>query len=168
MSGSGTHVSPGRDDQTNVVSLLSPFLIDDDDDDASPPTPLPATPTRTRLLSSPTTPSQSFLFLMPPLSPLPPTPTQTQDTFTHTGATLLPNLTTLQDPPHLIILLALSRALIDLSITISALIYGGFRPTTTLESLPPSVRRLCFTFKSVGKRTQEKTLRSAIVVCPRH
>ncbi|KAK0226741.1 hypothetical protein EDD85DRAFT_940539 [Armillaria nabsnona] len=94
--------------------------------------------------------------------------THTQDTFTHTGATvtLLPNLTTLQDPPHLIILLALSRALIDLSITISALIYGGFRPTTTLKSLPPSIRRLCFTFKSVGKRTQEKTLRSATVVCP--
>ncbi|PBK85855.1 hypothetical protein ARMGADRAFT_1169341 [Armillaria gallica] len=159
----GTHVSPGRDGQTNVVPLRFPFLIDDDDDGASPPTSLPATPTHPRLLSAPTTPSQSFLFSMPPLSPLPPTPTQTQDTFTHTGATLLPNLTTLQDPPHLIIFLVLSRPLIDLSITISALIHGEFRPTTTLESLPPSIRRLCFTFKSVGKRTQEKTLRSAIV-----
>ncbi|SJL17972.1 uncharacterized protein ARMOST_21543 [Armillaria ostoyae] len=155
------------DGQTNVVSLRFPFLLDDDDD-ASPPTPLPATPTRTRLLSAPTTPSQPFLFPMPPLSPLPPTPTPTQDTFTftHTEATLLPNLATLHAPPHLIILLAPSRPLIDATITISTPIYAGFRPTTTLESLPASVRRLRFTFKSVGKRTEEKTLRSAVVVCP--
>ncbi|PBK62036.1 hypothetical protein ARMSODRAFT_981024 [Armillaria solidipes] len=156
------------DGQTNVVSLRFPFLVDDDDVDASPHTPLPATPTRTRLLSAPTTPSQPFLFPMPPLSPLPPTPTPTQDTFTftHTEATLLPNLATLHSPPHLIILLAPSRPLIDASITISTPIYAGFRPTTTLESLPQSVRRLNLVFNSVGKRTEEKTLRSAIVVCP--
>ncbi|KAK0226854.1 hypothetical protein EDD85DRAFT_1027347 [Armillaria nabsnona] len=154
------------DGQTNVVSLRFPFLLDDDDDDASPPTPLPATPTRIRLLSAPTTPSQSFLFPMPPLSPLPPTPTPTRDTFTHTAETLLPNLTTLQGPPRLVILLAPSRPLIDASITISKPIYAGFRPTTTLESLPSSVRRLNLVFKSVGKRTEEKTLRSAVVVCP--
>ncbi len=53
------------DGQTNVVSLRLPFLIDDDDDDASPHTPLPATPTGTRLLSAPTTPSEPFLFPMP-------------------------------------------------------------------------------------------------------
>ncbi len=82
---------------------------------------------------------------MPPLSLLSPTPTPTQDTFTHAADTLLPNLTTLQGPTHLVIL---------------------FRPTTTLESLPPSINRLRFTFKSVGKRTEEKTLHSAIVVCP--
>ncbi len=154
------------DGQTNVVSLRFPFLVDDEDDDASPPTPLPATPTRARLLSAPTTPSQSFLFPMPPLSSLPPTPTPTQDTFTHAADTLLPNLTTLQGPPHLVILLTPSRPLIDASITISTPIYAGFRPTTTLESLPPSVRRLNLVFKSVGKRTEEKTLRSAVVVCP--
>ncbi|PBK79690.1 hypothetical protein ARMGADRAFT_1069342 [Armillaria gallica] len=103
---------------------------------------------------------------MPPLSPLPPTPTPTKDTFTHTTDTLLPNLTTLEGPPHLAVLLAPSRPLIDASITISTPIYAGFRPTTTLESLSPSVRRLRLTFKSVGKRTEEKTLRSAVVVCP--
>ncbi|PBK85918.1 hypothetical protein ARMGADRAFT_1035914 [Armillaria gallica] len=154
------------DSQTNVVPLRFPFLLDDDDKDASPPTPLPATPTRTRLLSAPTTPSQPFLFPMPPLSPIPPTPTPTRDTFTHTAETLLSNLTTLHGPPRLIILLATSRPLIDASITISTPIYAVFRPTTALESLPPSVRRLHFSFKSVGKRTEEKTLRSAIVVCP--
>ncbi len=57
------------DGQTNVVSLRFAFLVDDHDVNASPPTPLPATPTRTRLLSAPTTSSQPFLFLMPPLSP---------------------------------------------------------------------------------------------------
>ncbi|PBK80363.1 hypothetical protein ARMGADRAFT_1020928 [Armillaria gallica] len=154
------------DGQTNIVSLRFPFLIDDDGDDASPPTPLPATPTRTRLLSAPTTPSQSFLFPMPPLSPLPPTPTPTQDTFNLTTDTLLPNLMILHGTPRLVILLAPSRPLIDASITISQPIYAGFRPTTTLESLPPSVRRLNLFFKSVGKRTEEKTLRSAVVVCP--
>ncbi|PBK62041.1 hypothetical protein ARMSODRAFT_1062107 [Armillaria solidipes] len=153
------------DGQTNVVSLRFPFLLNDDDD-ASPPTPLSTTPTRTRLLSAPTTPSQPFLFPMPPLSPLPPTPTPTRDTFTHTAETLLPNLTTLHGPPRLIILLTPSRPLIDASITISTPIYAGFRPTTTLESLPQSVRRLNLVFNSVGKRTEEKTLRSAIVVCP--
>ncbi|PBK85924.1 hypothetical protein ARMGADRAFT_1086967 [Armillaria gallica] len=70
------------DGETNVVSLRFPILVDDDDD-ASPPMPLPATPTRTRLLSMPTTPSQPCLFPMPPLSPLPTTPTPTKDTFTH-------------------------------------------------------------------------------------
>ncbi|PBK79687.1 hypothetical protein ARMGADRAFT_1172281 [Armillaria gallica] len=154
------------DGQTNVVSLRFPFLLDDDDVDASPPTPLPATPTRTRLLSAPTTPSQPFLFPMPPLSPVPPTPTPTKDTFTDTTNTLLPNLTTLRVPPRLIILLAPSRPLTDASITISTPIYARFRPTTNLESLPSSVRRLRFTFKSVGKRTEEKTLRSAIIICP--
>ncbi|KAK0477161.1 hypothetical protein EDD18DRAFT_1337998 [Armillaria luteobubalina] len=154
------------DGQTNVVSLRFPLLVDDVDEDASPPTPLPSTPTRIRLLSAPTTPSKPFLFPMPPLSPLPPTPTPTQDTFSHTTETLLPNLTALQGPPRLIILLAPSRPLIDVSITISTPIYDGFRPTTTLESLPPSVRHLRFAFKSVGKRTEEKTLRSAVVVCP--
>ncbi|KAK0471458.1 hypothetical protein IW261DRAFT_894432 [Armillaria novae-zelandiae] len=154
------------DGQTNVFSLRFPFLVDGDDEDVLLPTPLPTTPTRIRLLSAPTTPSQPFLFQMPPLSPLPPTPTPTQDTFTHVAETLLPNLTTLQGPPRLIILLAPSRPLIDASITISTPIYDGFRPTTTLESLPSSVRHLRFTFKSVGKRTEEKTLRSAVVVCP--
>ncbi|KAK0226861.1 hypothetical protein EDD85DRAFT_164863 [Armillaria nabsnona] len=154
------------DGQTNVVTLRFPFLIDDEDGDASPPTPLPATPTRIRLLSAPTTPSQSFLFPMPPLSPLPPTPTPTQDTFNHITDTLLPSLTTLHGPPRLLILLAPSRPVIDASITISKPIYAGFRPTTTLESLPPSVRRLHLVFKYVGKRTEEKTLRSAVVVCP--
>ncbi|KAK0432965.1 hypothetical protein EV421DRAFT_1910519 [Armillaria borealis] len=73
------------DGQTNIISLRFPFLLDDDDD-ASPPMPLPTTPTGTPLLSAPTMPTQPS---MPPLSPLPPTPTLTQDTFTHTGATLL-------------------------------------------------------------------------------
>ncbi|KAK0432071.1 hypothetical protein EV421DRAFT_1924806 [Armillaria borealis] len=67
--------------------------------------------------------------------------------------------------PHRIILLAPSRPLMDASITIPTPVYAGFRPTTTLESLPSSVRRRRFTFNSVGKRTEEKTLRSAIVVC---
>ncbi|KAK0209929.1 hypothetical protein IW262DRAFT_499427 [Armillaria fumosa] len=155
------------DGQTNVVSLRFPFLVDDDDDDdSSPPTPLPTTPTRIRLLSAPTTPSQPFLFPMPPLSPLPPTPTPTRDTFTHTTETLLPNLTTLQGTPRLVVLLAPSRPLIDASLTVSTPIYAGYRPWTTLESLPPSVRHLRLTFKSVGKRTEVKTLRIAIVVCP--
>ncbi|KAK0432946.1 hypothetical protein EV421DRAFT_1451365 [Armillaria borealis] len=121
---------------------------------------------RTRLLSVPTTPCQPFLVPMPPLSPLPPTPTPTQATFTHTEATLLPNIATLHGPPYLIILIAPSRPLIDASITISTPIYAGFRPTTTLESFPSPVRRLRFTFKSVGKRTEEKTLHSAVIVCP--
>ncbi len=95
-----------------------------------------------------------------------PAPMRTLDTFTHTAETLLPNLTTLRGPPRLAVLLAPSRPLIDASISISMPIYAGFRPTTTFESLPPSVRRLRFSFKSVGKRTEEKILRSAIVVCP--
>ncbi|KAK0471468.1 hypothetical protein IW261DRAFT_1597272 [Armillaria novae-zelandiae] len=141
------------DGQTNVVSLRFPFLVDGDDEDVLPPTLLPTTPTRIRLLSAPTTPSQPFLFPMPPLSPLPPTPTPTQDMFTHARHVL-------SSSSHP------SRPLIDASITISTPIYDGFRPTTTLESLPPSVRHLRFAFKSVGKRTEEKTLRSAVVVCP--
>ncbi|KAK0432942.1 hypothetical protein EV421DRAFT_1910498 [Armillaria borealis] len=68
--------------------------------------------------------------------------------------------------PHRIILLAPSRPLIDASITISTPIHAGSHPTTTLESLPSSVCHLRFTLNSVGKRTEEKTLRSAIVVCP--
>ncbi len=103
---------------------------------------------------------------IPPPSPLPPTPTPTHDTFTDTTDNLLPNPTTLESRPHLVILFTPSCPLIDASITISTPIYAGFRPTTTLESLPPSVRRLRFMFKSVGKRTEEKTLRSAVVVCP--
>ncbi len=59
--------------------------------------------------------------------------------------------------PHCIILLAPSRPLIDTSITISTPIYAGFCPMTTLESLPSSVRRLRFTFNSVGKHIEEKT-----------
>ncbi len=155
------------DGQTNVVSLRFPFLVDDEDDDASPPTPLPATPTRTRLLSTPTTPSQPF-FISHASAITAPRLLQRRlgDTFSHTAETLLPNLTTLQGPPRLAVLLAPSRPLIDASITISTPIYAGFRATTTLESLPPSVRRLRFSFKSVGKRTEEKTLRSAVVVCP--
>ncbi|PBK85915.1 hypothetical protein ARMGADRAFT_543618 [Armillaria gallica] len=82
------------DGQTNVVSLRFPFLVDDD---ASRPTAFPATPRRTRVLSAPTIPSQSFLFPMPPLSPLPPTPTPTKDTFMNAAAT------TLQGSPRLII-----------------------------------------------------------------
>ncbi len=149
------------DGQTNVVSLRFAFLVDDDDDNASPPTPLPATPTRTRLLSAPTTSSQPFLFPMLPLSP---TPMKTRDMVTHNTETLLPNLTTLQGPPRPAVLLAPSRPLINASIIISMPIYAGVRPTTTFESLPPSVRRLRFSFKSVGKHTEEKILRSGIVV----
>ncbi len=147
------------DGQTNVVSLRFPFLVDDDDD-ASTPTAFPATPTRTRLLSAPTTPNQSFLFPMPPLSPLPPTPTPTKDTF------MLAADTTLQGPPRLIILLAPSRPLIHAFITIYTPIYAGFRPTSTLEALPPFVPRLNVVFKCVGKRTEEKTLCSSVVACP--
>ncbi|KAK0190186.1 hypothetical protein F5146DRAFT_1002356 [Armillaria mellea] len=130
---------------------LFPILLDnyDGDGDASPPTPLLATPTRTRLLSAPTPPSKPFLFPMPPLSPLPATPTPTQDSFAHTAATLLPNLMTLYATPRFIILLAPSCPLIEATITISTLTYCHPR-------ISPS---LC-------KRTEEKTLRSAIVVCP--
>ncbi|KAK0482927.1 hypothetical protein EDD18DRAFT_1112444 [Armillaria luteobubalina] len=106
--------------------------------------------------------NQPFLFPMPSLSPTP-----TQDTFAHIAETLLPNLMTLQGLPRLIIHLTSSRPLIDASIIVSKTIHAGFRPTTTrLESLPPSLRHLIFKFKFVGKRTEEKTLRSAIVVCP--
>ncbi len=104
-----------RDGQTSIVSLRFPFLVDDNDDDESPPTPLPTTPTHTRLLSAPTTPSQPFLFPMPPLTPLPPTPTPTQDTFTHTEATLLPNLATL--PCTALHVLSSSSRLLDLLLT---------------------------------------------------
>ncbi len=105
------------------------------------------------------------LFPTPRLSPLPLTPTLTQDTFNHVADTPLPNLTTIQGPPHLANFLAPSRPLIDVSITISTPIYAGFRPMTTLESFPLSVRLPRFAYKSVGKRTEEKTLRSAVVVC---
>ncbi len=87
-------------------------------------------------------------------------------TRSRTLPTICSNPTTLESRPHLVILFTPSCPLIDASITISTPIYAGFRPTTTLESLPPSVRRLRFMFKSVGKRTEEKTLRSAVVVCP--
>ncbi len=40
-----------------------------------------------------------------------------------------------------------------------------FRPTATLESLPPSVCCPKIVFKSVGELTEEETLRSALVVC---
>ncbi|PBK80367.1 hypothetical protein ARMGADRAFT_1040105 [Armillaria gallica] len=102
-------------------------------------------------------------YLRPEIPPLP-----VEDMFADTADTVLLNLTTLESPPHLIILLATSHRhpLIDPSITISTPICAGFSPTTTLKSLPPFVRRLRFMFKSVGKRTKEKTLRSAVVVCP--
>ncbi len=45
-----------------------------------------------------------------------------------TTDTLLPNLTTLRGAPRFIILLALSRPLIDASISISTPVYAGFRP----------------------------------------
>ncbi|KAK0432074.1 hypothetical protein EV421DRAFT_1924819 [Armillaria borealis] len=67
----------------------------------------------------------AFLFPTPPLSPLPPTPTPTQGLFMHTATTLLPALTTLQDPPHLTIFLVPSRPLVDTSITISTPIYAA-------------------------------------------
>ncbi len=81
----------------------------------APPFCLWTTPYQSRSLSKPMTrhlrhrlhhflpllcvpaPTTSCLFLMPPLSPLPPT----QDTFTHTDANLLPNLTIFQGPPHM-------------------------------------------------------------------
>ncbi|KAK0201320.1 hypothetical protein DFS33DRAFT_1490555 [Desarmillaria ectypa] len=146
--------------QTNIVSLIFPNLVGHDDD-------YPPKRTHNQLVSASTIPSTLSLFPMPPLSPLPETPTPTRDAFTHTtSATLLPNLVTLHGPPHLILLFAPSRPLIDVSVTISKPIYAGFRPTTTLESLPPSVSRLKLFFKSVGKRTEEKTLKSAVVICP--
>ncbi|KAK0226837.1 hypothetical protein EDD85DRAFT_1027340 [Armillaria nabsnona] len=97
---------------------------------------------------------------MPPLSPLPPTSTPTQDTFSHKGDTLLSNLLGL---PHLIVLLVPSSPLFDVSITISMPIYTGFRPTTTLESLPTTVRCLHFTYQSMGKHAEKKTLCGIIV-----
>ncbi|SJL17978.1 uncharacterized protein ARMOST_21549 [Armillaria ostoyae] len=126
----------------------------------SPPMPLP---TRTRLLSAPPTPRQLSLFPMPPLAPLPPTPTSTRDSFTHTDATLLLNVITFYDPPHLAVLHAPSCHLIGISITISTRIYGVFQRTGRLEPLRPPVRHLNLVFKSLGKRT--KTLRSAVFVC---
>ncbi|KAK0482906.1 hypothetical protein EDD18DRAFT_1362306 [Armillaria luteobubalina] len=99
-----------------------------------------------------------FFLQMPLLSP-----TSTQDTFTQITGTLLPDLTSFQGPSRVIVPLAPSRPLINASMTISKTIYAGFRRTTTRpESLPPSLRHLIFKFKSVGKRTEEKTLRSAI------
>ncbi|KAK0486803.1 hypothetical protein EDD18DRAFT_1360471 [Armillaria luteobubalina] len=85
--------------------------------------------------------------------------------FTHTAETLLPNLTTLQGPPSLIILLAPSGLIVNASITIYTLVYAWFRPTTTVKSLLPSARHP-LTFQSVGKRTEKKTHRSAVVVSP--
>ncbi|KAG7439847.1 uncharacterized protein BT62DRAFT_1013390 [Guyanagaster necrorhizus] len=61
------------------------------------------------------------LFPMPPLLSLPSTSTPTQHLFTHTSATLLPNLVNLHGPPHLIFPLAPSRPLIDMWITVSIL-----------------------------------------------
>ncbi|PBK79684.1 hypothetical protein ARMGADRAFT_1092865 [Armillaria gallica] len=103
---------------------------------------------------------------MAPFSPLPLTLTPTQDMFTHAADTLLPNLTTLQDPPNLVILPVLSRPLIDMSMTFSTLIYAEFCPTMTPKSLLSSVHYLCFTFSSVGKCMEENILFSAIIVCP--
>ncbi|PBK62028.1 hypothetical protein ARMSODRAFT_614086 [Armillaria solidipes] len=78
--------------------------------------------------------------------PLPPTPIRNQDAFMHTATTLFPNLTNLHGSPYLIIL-APFRPLINLLIAISILIYAGFRPTTILEYLPPSLYCLRFMFK---------------------
>ncbi|SJL17974.1 uncharacterized protein ARMOST_21545 [Armillaria ostoyae] len=86
------------------------------------------------------------------------TPSRILSIFPHSP----PNLTSLYGPPHLVILLAPSGPLIDASITISSTIYAGLCPTTTLETLPSSVHRLRLNFKSVGERTEEKTLRSAV------
>ncbi|SJL17980.1 uncharacterized protein ARMOST_21551 [Armillaria ostoyae] len=144
--------------QTNIVSLRFPIILLDDNDNSVPSTPLPATPTHTRLLSLPTTSSR----LSPP--PLPPTPIRNQDAFMHTATTLFPNLANLHGSPYLIIL-APFRPLINLLITISILIYAGFRPTTILKYLPHTLYCLRFMFKSVGKRTKEKTLRTAVDVC---
>ncbi|PBK62031.1 hypothetical protein ARMSODRAFT_1008425 [Armillaria solidipes] len=77
-----------------------------------------------------------------------------------------PNLTSLYSPPHLVILLAPFGRLIDASITISMPIYAGLCPTMTVETLPSFARRLRLNFKSVGERTEEKTLRSAVLVFP--
>ncbi|KAK0497716.1 hypothetical protein EDD18DRAFT_1351519 [Armillaria luteobubalina] len=78
-----------EDEEKIEVSVL--FLVDDDNEDASLLMPLPITPTCVQLLSSP----------MPLLLPLPPIPMPTQDTFMHITEMLLPNLTTLEGPPHL-------------------------------------------------------------------
>ncbi|KAK0477160.1 hypothetical protein EDD18DRAFT_1365628 [Armillaria luteobubalina] len=71
----------------------------------------------------------------------------------------------LKDPPPVVVLsLAASQPLIHASMRIYTPIYAGFRLTTILRSLAPSVLHLRFTFKSVGKRTEGKALGSAVVV----
>ncbi|KAK0433917.1 uncharacterized protein EV420DRAFT_490179 [Desarmillaria tabescens] len=131
-------------DLCHIVLLRFPFVIEDYDDDSPPSTPLPATLIRTLLLSVtvPTAPSRLTPFPIPPQSPLLPALTRTHDSFTYPTITLLPNLPILHFPPDLVTFLAISQPLIIVSITISTTICAGFRPTSTLESLPPSEARV--------------------------
>ncbi|SJL17968.1 uncharacterized protein ARMOST_21539 [Armillaria ostoyae] len=134
----------------------------DDDDSASPASPLPATPSF--ILSVPTT-SSGLHF--PRLRCRRPAYSSANSRYVH--AYRRHTAPQSYDHPrpatychHLCVASTSNRHVYNHS----TLIYAGFRPTTTLESHAPSVRRLRFTFKSVGKRKEEKTLRSAIVVCP--
>ncbi len=121
---------------------LSQFrlLLDDD-----PNSPLPATQTRTRLLSAQTS---------CPYSSAIPTSAYFNTDSGYVHGSCSHSTPKSYRSPHRVILLAPSRPLIDASITVAIPIYAGFRPTTTLESLSPSTRRLRFTFKSVYKRTE--------------
>lgn len=107
------------DGETSIVSLQFPSLLDDD----SPPCmPLPATPMRNRLLSTPSQPHASVIAVS--------ACSNADSSYVHTyGRYSVPKT---YDPLHLIILVALSRPLIDASITISMLMYAVFRPTSTL------------------------------------
>ncbi|KAK0432948.1 hypothetical protein EV421DRAFT_1451382 [Armillaria borealis] len=144
------------DGQTNVVSVRFQFLLDDDDS-ASPASPLPATPSC--ILSVPTT-SSGLHF--PRLRCRRPAYSSANSRYVHAHRRHTapqsydhPRPDTSCHPPC-----AASAS------NYSTLIYAGFCPTTTLKSHPPSARRLRFTFKSLRKRKEEKTLCSAIVVCP--
>ncbi|KAK0442515.1 uncharacterized protein EV420DRAFT_1077090 [Desarmillaria tabescens] len=100
-----------------------------------------------RVPASHSEPAKPRRISLSPVPPLPLTSILTQDAFILTAVTMLPNLTSSHAPPHLIILLASSRLLVDVSITVSTLNYAEPHVTATLESLPASVLRFSFVFK---------------------
>ncbi len=113
------------DGQTNVISFHFPLPLLLDND------------ATTRHLSAPT-----------------PLLTLTQDIFTHAAATLLPNLTTLHGPPHLVILFAPSLPRYMLILVL--------RPPSSPSVLLFDIAMMCSSMSV--KRTEGKILRSPVVI----
>lgn len=140
------------DGQTNIVSLSLPNLIEENDSDSHH---------TANLITSPSTflnasPSPTPLSMMFPTDLSPTVPAHP-----YSSPTLLPALTTLHAPPDIVILLAPTRALSDITLHIHTTLYDGLRPSALMVPLR-GVANLAFRFEeNVDRRTVEKVLGAA-------